>query len=446
MCGYVNYWFVGLHICTPAHLQILKLIMANFTTIDWANGSNIYEVNIRQYTPEGTFAAFAKHLPRLRDMGVEILWFMPITPISLKEQLGTLGSYYACSSYTDINPEFGMLSDFKLLVNEAHGLGFKLIIDWVANHTGWDHEWTTTHADFYRKDTAGNFTEKNGWQDVIDLDYTNYHMRQAMIAAMQFWVTNFNIDGFRCDMAHLVPLDFWLEARQKCDAIKPLFWLAECEEVAYHDVYDVSYAWAFMHASENFAKRTAELNSIYNVLHDYSQYPNNGKKLFFTTNHDENSWNGTEYEKYGNAAKAFAVFTCTWGRGLPLIYSGQENPNFRRLKFFDKDVIDWQPQPQLHQFYKTLLSLHKTNAVASGETFNLPTNNKYVMAFLRKKEAEVVLVILNFSNEEKIKLTVEHDWLKGQFTNVFSGLEFAFRGKETFELMGYDYIVYKNII
>ncbi|MBC7651801.1 MAG: alpha-glucosidase C-terminal domain-containing protein, partial [Deinococcales bacterium] len=401
---------------------------------------------VRQYTPEGTFAAFAKHLPRLKDMGVEILWLMPITPISQKERLGSLGSYYACSSYVTVNPEFGSLNDFKLLVDEAHTLGFKIIIDWVANHTGWDHEWTVSNSDFYKNDTDGNFTEINGWKDIVDLDYENYNMRQAMIAAMQFWVTNYNIDGFRCDMAHLVPLDFWLEARQKCDAIKPLFWLAECEEVAYHDVYDVSYAWAFMHASEKYVKGSGSLNDIYNVLHNYSQYPHNGKKLFFTTNHDENSWNGTEYEKYGDAAKAFAVFTCTWNRGLPLIYGGQENPNYKRLKFFDKDQIDWQPKPQLHQFYKTLLALHKCNAVAIGETFNLPTDNSNVMAFLRRSKNEVVLVILNFSTEQKIKLTVEHNWLNGAFENIFSEMQFTFNGSETFELMSHDYIVYKSVV
>ena len=416
-----------------------------FSRVDWANGSNIYEVNIRQYTLEGTFAAFGMHLPRLKEMGVEILWLMPITPISIKERLGSLGSYYACSSYVNINPEFGTFDDFKRLVDQVHGLGMKIIIDWVANHTGWDHEWTINNSDFYKKDALGNFTERNGWQDVIDLDYDNHNMRQTMIRAMQFWVTEYHIDGFRSDMAHLVPLDFWIQAREQCDALKPLFWLAECEEVAYHEVYDVSYAWAFMHASEKFAKNEADINAIYNVLHSYSQYPVGAKKLFFTSNHDENSWNGTEYEKYGDAAKAFAVFTATWSNGLPLIYSGQENPNLKRLHFFDKDQINWQPQPQLHQFYKTLLRLHKTTAIANGETFNLPTNNDKVMAYLRYFNDEVLLVILNFSGEDKVKLTVEHKWLHGKFVNVFSEMQFDFNVQEHFELMGYDYLVYKKI-
>ena len=416
----------------------------HFSTVDWAKDANIYEVNIRQYTPEGTFVAFAKHLPRLKEMGVEILWLMPVSPISCEVRQGTLGSYYACSSYTEINPEYGSLKDFKSLMREAHQLGFKIIIDWVANHTGWDHHWTKEHPDWYMKDAEGNFTEENGWHDVIDLNYGVKEMRLAMIDAMKYWIKECDIDGFRCDMAHLVPLDFWKEARTACEEIKKIFWLAECEVVEYHAVFDVSYAWAWMHATEKFVKGNASLNDVRNVLHDYSQYPQGAQKLFFTSNHDENSWNGTEYEKYGDAAKAFAVFTSVWN-GLPLIYSGQELPNYKRLKFFDKDQIEWNANIALHNFYKTLLTLHKNRAVAEGETFILPTDNNNLMAFIRKKENDVVLVLLNLSAEEKIHITVEHEWLNGSFQNVFSGLIFSFKQKESFELMGNDYLVYKKV-
>lgn len=415
----------------------------HFSTIDWAKNSNIYEVNIRQYTAEGTFTAFAKHLPRLKDMGVEILWLMPVTPVSYEIRQGTLGSYYACSSYTEINPEYGTLHDFKSLMREAHQLGFKIIIDWVANHTGWDHRWTKEHPDWYMKDAEGNFTEENGWHDVIDLNYDVKEMRLAMIDAMKYWITECDIDGFRCDMAHLVPLNFWEEARTACEEIKKLFWLAECEVVQYHDVFDVSYAWAWMHATEKFVKGNASLNDVRNVLHDYSQYPQGAQKMFFTSNHDENSWNGTEYEKYGDAAKAFAVFTCVW-QGMPLIYSGQELPNFKRLKFFDKDLIEWNANIALHNFYKTLLGLRKNKAIADGETFILPTNNDGLMAFIRKKENDVVLVLLNLSAEEKIRIEVEHEWLNGSFQNIFSELIFSFNQKESFELMGNDFLVYRK--
>jgi glycosidase len=416
------------------------------SVLPWVKETNIYEVNIRQYTPEGTFQAFGKHLPRLRKMGVEVLWLMPITPISLKIRQGSLGSYYACSSYTTINEEFGTLADFIQLVNEAHQLGFKLIIDWVANHTGWDHHWTIEHPDWYEQDEKGAFTEKNGWHDVIDLNYAKPAMRLAMMDAMAYWIKVANIDGFRCDMAHLVPLDFWLDARIHCDAIKPLYWLAECEVVDYHQAFDTTYAWWWMHETEDFAKGESSLQSVRNVLHAYSQYPAGASKLMFTSNHDENSWNGTEYEKYGNAAKAWAVFTFTW-QGIPLIYSGQENPNNHRLAFFDKDSIDWNDRPLLSGFYETLLSLRKSNpSLTSGETFILPSDNDdKLMAFIRKRNEQTVLVLLNVSSESRLLISVSHPWLTGNFRNVFSGISYYFSGSVSFEIQEGEFFVYEKI-
>jgi glycosidase len=414
-----------------------------FSTVDWAKGSNIYEVNIRQYTPEGTIPAFGKHLPRLKEMGIEILWLMPVTPISIEKRQGTLGSYYACSSYTAINPEFGTPEDFRKLVTDAHVLGIKLIIDWVANHTGWDHHWTREHPGWYLKDAKGDFTEKNGWEDVIDLNFDVAEMRQAMIDAMRSWITEYNIDGFRCDMAHLVPLDFWEAARIQCEAIRPLFWLAECEVVDYHNVFDATYTWWWMHVTEEYMKGIDTLETVRNVLHAYSQYPEGASKLFFTCNHDENSWNGNEYEKYGVAAQAWAVFTHTW-QGMPLIYSGQESPNNKRLKFFDKDLIDWQEPLQLETFYHKLLQLRKDNkALTEGETFILPSeHSNQLIAFLRRKEKQVVLVLLNVSTEDKLHIRVQHEWLKGSFQNLFSELDHVFNADEEFELQAGEYIVY----
>jgi glycosidase len=417
----------------------------NFSTVAWARGSNIYEVNIRQYTAEGSFSAFAKHLPRLKAMGVEILWLMPITPISQKVRQGSLGSYYACSSYTSINPEFGTLKDFKDLVNESHRLGFKIIIDWVANHTGWDHHWTFEHANWYVKDAQGGFTEINGWHDVIDLDFAMEPMRNAMIKAMQYWVRECDIDGFRCDMAHLVPLDFWIEARKECDLIKPLFWLAECDVPEYHQAFDASYAWNWMHQTEKLSKHETSLHDIRNTLHSYSQYPNQAIKLFFTSNHDENSWNGTEIEKYGTLSKAWSVFTATW-KGLPLIYSGQEIPNKKRLAFFDKDEIDWSRPLEMEEFYTKLLNICRTNkAISAGETFILPSqNDDAVFAFMRKAGDDNILVILNFSDKNRLKVQVSHGWLDGVYENVFSGLQFQFKPGEEFELQAGEYFLYKK--
>ena len=413
----------------------------SFKQVSWANSASIYEVNIRQYTAEGTFKAFEAHLPRIKDMGIDILWFMPITTISQVNKKGSLGSYYACSSYTTINPEFGTASDFKDLVNAAQALGLKVIIDWVANHTGRQHEWMTQHPSWFTQDAAGNFTERNGWDDVVDLNYSNQAMRAALIDAMLYWVKQFNLDGFRCDMAHLVPLDFWIEARTKLEQTKKLYWLAECEEVNYHQVFDTSYAWSWMHASEKVGKGQDGLHEVFNILHQYAQYPRGASKLFFTSNHDENSWNGTEYEKYGKAAKAWAVFTHTWN-GQPLIYSGQELPNYKRLAFFDKDQIQWTPAlPSLHEFYKTLLTARKQYPVLqSGSTFNLPTEGG-VMAFIKQHQLQTALIILNVS-EHKHHVAVTHEAFKGKFTNIFSGLSFEFNGNSQFELMPGEYIVY----
>ncbi len=411
---------------------------------EWLNSLNIYEVNVRQYTEEGTFNAFAKHLPRLRDMGVQILWLMPVTPISLQERQGTLGSYYACSDYVSINPEFGTLNDFKLLIKEAHDLEMQLIIDWVANHTGYDHHWTKEHSDWYELDDVGNFIEKHGWKDVIDLNYSNKDMRAEMIKCMQYWITECGIDGFRCDMAHLVPLDFWVDAKAQCETIKPLFWLAECEVPEYHKVFDVTYAWKWMHIMEKLAKNMAGINDLKDVLKSYNDYPPGALKLLFTSNHDENTWNGTEYEKYGDYAKALAVFTFTWV-GVPLIYSGQELPNLKRLKFFDKDEIKWtNDEPAVQQFYQRLLNLKTKNSALhiTGNIEILPTDyNENIFAFLRTNGNDKVIVLLNLSNRDKLQFHVTHPLLEGSFKHLFSDIEYKLGAVQSFEMQAFQYIV-----
>jgi glycosidase len=418
-----------------------------FNTVSWALRATIYEVNVRQYTKEGTLASFALHLPRLADMGVTVLWFMPLTPIGIKGRLGSLGSYYACRDYISINPEFGTAQDFIDVVNAAHALGMKVMIDWVANHTGQDHVWTISNPDFYIQDAAGNFTERNGWTDVIDLNYENTRMRAAMIDAMRYWLSTYDIDGFRCDMAHLVPLDFWVEARQVLDTIKPLYWLAECEDTRYFEAFDTTYAWAFMHASGSLNRHDPNLTPVLEQLDIYASDGAATRKLFFTTNHDENSWNGTEYEKYGITAKAWAVFSATWG-GLPLVYSGQEIPNHKRLLFFEKDALEWPTlTPALHNFYKTLFSIRAQNeAVVLGQPqmLHTPYSNS-IIGFIKKHQNNVVLVLLNISDHNRLAFEISHPLLEGNFQQIFSGLFFSFSCKEKFELQAGEYLVYQLI-
>ena len=421
-----------------------------FSHPGWSYDTNIYEVNVRQYTRKGTFQAFKKHLPRLKGMGVEVLWFMPITPISIKDRKGTLGSYYAVQNYTTVNPEFGSLQNFIDLVKYAHHLGFKIIIDWVANHTGNDNVWIKEHPDFFCYDDSNQIVHPNGWEDVSKLNYDNQQMQVAMIDAMKFWIDTCDIDGFRCDMAHLVPLEFWRKARTELQRSKAdLFWLAECEEANYHEVFDATYTWKWMHATEEFCKKQNDLNSLFAVLQEYDHsFPKDAFRVYFTSNHDENSWNGTEYEKYGEAAKAFAVFSCTWN-GIPMIYSGQELPNYKRLHFFDKDQIEWEHECELHDFYRTLLHMRKTNAALRAAdtnvvTYKIETNNDdKIFAFVRKNGGDEVLVILNLS-AEIIILEIFNDILNGRFINVFDKDVIDLSEKQNIELQPWNYLVYEK--
>ncbi len=421
------------------------------TTVEWAGATNIYEVNIRQYTPEGTFNAFGESLPRLKDMGIQTLWFMPVQPVGEKNRKGSLGSYYSIKDYREINPEFGTMQDFKKLVKDAQAMGFKVIIDWVANHTAWDHVWTYLHPEFYTKSSNGGFRPSfPDWADVIELDYGNKDLWKAMISDMKFWIEETGIDGFRCDMAHLVPLDFWKEARKELDALKPLFWLAETEDAQYHEAFDASYTWEFLHKMEAFWRKETDIAGLDSVLQKYdTTFPSTAIRMFFTSNHDENSHSGTEYERMGDAAKAFAVLCATWN-GIPLIYSGQEQPNRKRLEFFEKDAIAWSGQPALHDFYKTLLNLHANHPALKAADVSVSTRristtaDDKIFCFLRKKGDREVLVLLNLSASGDLRFSVTDENVSGEFRNVFSGSVKDIISDNEMEMQQWDYLVFEK--
>lgn len=415
----------------------------------WSYSANIYEVNIRQYTSEGTFNAFAKHLPRLKDMGVKILWFMPVLPISEKGRLGVLGSYYAAKDFMEINPEFGTKDDFLALIKEAHEMGFKILMDFVANHAGNDHLWVSEHPEFFVKDESGDFFHPHGWSDVTQINYDELEVWKKMTQVLKFWVKEYDVDGFRCDMAHLVRLDFWIYAKKKISKLKEdLFWLGECQEPEYHEVFDATFTWKWMHASEQFYQGKMNLQSLLTVLYkSVTEFPCTAMRTYFTSNHDENSWNGTEYEKYGDAARLMAVFSCTWN-GIPLIYSGQELPNKKRLKFFEKDSLNWTGKVELHDFYKILLTLKSNNkALRCGDPKVLTQiishpEDEQVFAYLRKYQSSQVFVILNFSNQG-LHFKVKN--VKGLFRNLFWNDDVDFEQKSEVWLHPWDYLVFEKI-
>jgi len=418
---------------------------------EWKHTTNIYEVNLRQYTTEGTIKAFEKEMPRLKKMGVKTLWFMPLTPIAQQNKKGTLGSQYAAADYTSINPEFGTMDDFKNMVNEAHRLGFKVIIDWVANHTGWDHVWTKTHPEFYLKDPDGKFHIASGMDDIIELDYKNQEMRLAMIDAMKFWVKETNIDGFRCDLAAWVEADFWQQARPELEKLKPLFWLGEFDELEnpeHGKVFDASYSWKWMHKSADYYKNNEPINELTDLLKKYSAIGDSSMRAWFTSNHDENSWNGTEYEKYGDITKPMAVFSATWN-GIPLLYSGQELPNLKRLEFFEKDPIEWNGKYEMADFYRILLDLKSTNPALRGgdpavSTYLLNTTaNDKILAYVRKNGKDEVLIVLNFS-KEPVNFSIQDEHLSGSFRNVFDGSKRDFSTGKDFNFKVSDFAVFEK--
>jgi len=418
--------------CQPTKTSIANAKTTSLTPMPkWAEDATMYEVNLRQYTPEGTIAAFETHLPRLKELGVKILWIMPIQPIGEKNRKGTLGSYYSIQDYKKVNPEFGSTADFRNLVAKCHELGLKVIIDWVANHTAWDNSWITTNPDWYAKDSTGNMYGPYDWSDVAQLDYSNMDMRNAMIDAMTYWVKEADIDGFRCDVAGLVPVDFWESARSAIEPIKPIFMLAEDENqiALLHKAFNSNYGWSLHAAMNQVAKgeKTAIDITSYFAKID-TLYPTGTFPMQFTSNHDENSWNGTEYERLGGAVKTFAAFTFLCP-GMPLIYSGQEAGLSKRLQFFEKDNIDWS-NLEMSTFYKQLTDLKKNNQALFNGSYGAPIkfipNNvsEKVVVFERKINNNHVVALFNFTNSE-LSITA-NTTITGNYADYFTNKNVTF--------------------
>lgn len=372
--------------------------------VEWTENAVIYEVNVRQYTEEGTFNAFAEQLPRLQKMGVDILWLMPIHPIGEKNRKGSLGSYYSIKDYKGVNPEFGNLEDFKSLVDKAHDLGMYVILDWVANHTAWDHHWMETNPEYYELNEEGEMFAPYDWSDVVSLEYNNEDMREEMLEAMKYWVEEADIDGYRCDVASEVPTDFWNKVRVELDDIKPVFMLAESEETdILENAFDANYGWEFHHIMNSVVKGEKGKKDILEYFKkEKKNTPSRAYKMYFITNHDENSWNGTIEERLGPAADAMSIMTFTLDC-MPLIYSGQESANTKRLAFFEKDLIKWRNYSKINFYQKLAFFKHKYPALWNGQhggTFkSIESNNDHVLAYSREKDGNEVLVMINLSGE-----------------------------------------------
>jgi glycosidase len=423
--------------------------IAPFTS-EMMENAIIYEANIRQYSTEGTFNEFTKDIPELKKLGVKVIWLMPIFPISETKRKATggkfasliedeeerkkmLGSYYAVTDFTKINPEFGTMDDFKKLVSTAHSNGIYVILDWVPNHTGWDHTWLKNNSEYYTQNEKGEVIHPAGtdWTDVADLNYNNKEMRKEMIEDMKFWLTKEGVDGFRCDVAGSVPLDFWQQAIPELRATKNIFMLAEAwePELLKENLFDMAYGWDRHHTMNHMAKGEEAVKKWNeNMQKDQKRYESDDVLMTFVTNHDENSWNGTIFDRMGEASEALTVLSYV-APGMPLIYSGQEYNLNHKLKFFEKDAIPkekgsmWALLEKLGELKRTNPALHGGKNAASYKSIKADGD---IIVIERNNNGKTLIYIANLSNKPgKVSLKKE-----GMFLDYFTNKEMKLEGNE----------------
>ncbi|MDR7332918.1 alpha-amylase family glycosyl hydrolase [Roseateles asaccharophilus] len=411
----------------------------------WARSATLYQINTRQFTPEGTFKAAEAQLPRLQQLGVDILWLMPIHPIGEKHRKGSLGSPYAVKDYLAVNPEFGTLAEFKSFVATAHRLGLKVILDWVGNHTAWDNVLVTKHPDWYDRDEHGGFrpTPWYDWDDIIDLDYAKPQLRRYMTNAMLYWVRDVGVDGYRVDAAGLSPLDFWEQAAKELRAVKPVFLLAEWESRDMHArAFDASYSWTWWDAMKLIAEGRADATSLYPYYAWHRKfYPREAYRMLYTTNHDKNAWEGTEQEIFGAAAQATTVLSFI-SEGMPMIYNGQEAGLAKRLAFFERDPIAWKDGAPEGELLKRLIALKKQHKAlwngADGAVMEPIANSapKQVFSFQRGN----IVGVFNLS-AKPVDVTLKGSRQVGRFTDFSNGAAVTMNDGSTLSLPAWGWRV-----
>lgn len=381
---------------------------SNVQTPDWVQDAVIYQINTRQYSEAGTFKAVEKDLTRIKALGVDILWLMPIHPIGEEKRKGSMGSPYAVKDFRQVNPDLGTLEDFKSLVRASHALDMKVIIDWVANHTAWDNHLVTDKPHWYTRDQAGEMhhPEDTDWLDVADLNYEEDGLRQYMKESLLYWIRDVGIDGYRCDVAGMVPTDFWEDVRPALDAIKPVFMLAEWQDPElHHSAFDASYAWRWKEILQDIVNDKADARDLGQYYSEYQEnWPEGAMRMAYTSNHDQNTWDGLPQNIYGDAYEVAMVLSFT-GEGIPLIYNGQECANTKRLEFFEKDNVEWNCDDPLNDLFKSLVRLKTENSALHNGQWGVrmsPLKNSKpdaIFSFMRQQDDNSVIVIANLSNE-----------------------------------------------
>ncbi|WP_379920599.1 alpha-amylase family glycosyl hydrolase [Erythrobacter sp. R86502] len=418
---------------------------------EWTADAVLYQLNTRQFTAEGTFAAAQKQLPRLAAMGVDIIWLMPIHPIGEINRKGSLGSPYAVRDYRGVNPEFGTEADFRAFVDEAHRLGLKVILDWVANHSAYDNPLTTTHPEWYTRTPEGALMSPAGtdWSDVADLDYSQPALRQYMTESLVYWVREFGVDGYRADVAGYVPTDFWNTARAELNKVKPVFMLAEWEQRdLHHRAFDATYGWGWKEAMQRLVKDGSGAGAMRGYYAGQSEtWPHAAMRMVYTENHDQNSWDGVAAEIYGPAYEAAMALSFT-GLGLPLIYNGQEADNDRMLKFFERDPIVWREGKHADLIARLIALKTETPALHNGRfgapMVEVPSDAMAdVYAFTRGQAGARVFAVFNLSPRPQ-QVTFQQARHHGRYTDALTGADASFSGGETMALAPWGFRIFQE--
>ncbi|MEI7906316.1 MAG: alpha-amylase family glycosyl hydrolase [Bacteroidota bacterium] len=415
---------------------------------EWVKKGVIYEIYTRAFSKEGNFSGIEKKLPELKQLGVTILWLMPIHPLGEEKRKGSLGSPYSVRDYYGINPEFGNLNDFKRLVKKSHELGFKIIIDLVANHTSWDSKMFTEHPEWFTKDSTGKFVPPVAdWSDVVDLNYNNTDLRRYIIEMLKYWVRDIGLDGFRCDVAEMVPTDFWNEARAALDSIRPVIMLSEGQYPEHHlKAFDLTYSWNMYGVMARVLKGEKPVSEFDSVLaREASAYPKGSIRMRFSSNHDENAWDKPDVEKFGmDGAKLAAVLVNTFP-GVPLLYNGQEAANDVKLGLFEKFEIDWTKGKEFRELYKTLFEMRKHNpSLAAGEYRRVQNSSAdKVYTFIRTIGENTIFSALNFSGDERtVHIELPKNISAAKFTDACTGKPEALKNVETITLPKFGYRIF----
>jgi glycosidase len=403
----------------------------------------MYEVNMRAFSAEGTFKGVQYRLDSIKNLGTNVIWLMPIYPIGVERRSFGLGSPYSISDFRAINPELGTLADFKELVKEAHNRKMAVIIDWVANHTSFDHKWITEHPDWYTKDATGAITHPptTNWLDVADLDYSKQPMRQAMISDMRYWLEEIEVDGLRCDAANFVPDDFWKQAIDsiKTNAKRNYILLAEGDRPQQLNAgFQMNYAWTAFTTIKNVMAGSPATQLPSAIMAEDGAIPTTARKLRFTTNHDESAWDKTPIQMFGgqNASiAAFVAVTCMTGNTL--VYGSQETGRTPLLPFFTKDQINWSENPATYSAYRNYLRFRDTSKVMKYGAFTSSSTADIIC--IKKKYQEIeIFALVNVRNRE-VSFNLPPNLRNKQVTNLLTGAPVAL--SDTIKLQAYQYLI-----